>query len=141
MKKWIHIGLIIGALLSSTGCLEQELQPYTVSQAQLLLSGPNIIAPKLWQNDQLGATMVLRRSQTPFSYLVRSASNDTLAYGTWRLSQSIRGEFTDTLFLINLRTAQQTIFQEFAVVLDLTSLQLTIDNQGNRMDWKYEEAR
>ncbi len=115
------------------GCLEQELDVLSSVEAQRLLTAGS---DKVWVTPDAGYQLELNQG-TDSRFLLLDANGDSISYGTWSITEDIRGNFTDSLLFDQTELDISNPLSDVSSVSLLTSALLDLQSQDQRLQFSF----
>ncbi|MEQ9300218.1 MAG: hypothetical protein RIF33_16720 [Cyclobacteriaceae bacterium] len=123
----VRLGSLCALLFLLGGCLEQDLDVLNTTEAERLLSASS---DKTWVTQDAAYQLEIQQS-TSNSFLLINADGDSVSYGTWSVTEDVRGNFTDSLLFDLTEVDVSNPLSEITIIPLLTSdlLDLESDDQ------------
>lgn len=99
------------------GCLEQELDILNSNEAMRLLDAGS---GKDWVSQEADFQLQFRGTATK-RFLLIDNNGDSLSYGTWSVTEDVRGNFTDTLLFDLIEVDASNPLDEINMIELITS--------------------
>ncbi len=115
------------------GCLEQELDVLSSVEAQRLLTAGS---DKVWVTPDAGYQLELNQ-ETVSRFLLSNINGDSISYGTWSITEDVRGNFTDSLLFDLTEVDTSNPLSDVTTVKLLTSTLLDIQSEDRRLQFSF----
>lgn len=126
----VRLGSLCGLLFLLGGCLEQDLDVLSLSEAERLISGGS---DKTWVASD-GELQLQFNLVSTNRFVLSNLSSDSLSYGTWSVTSDIRERFTDSLLLNFDIDYSNTQLSDVMTVTQLTSEALDLRSETELLE-------
>ncbi|MEQ8712556.1 MAG: hypothetical protein RIC80_06045 [Cyclobacteriaceae bacterium] len=131
----VRLGSLFAVVCLLGGCLEQELDVLSSVEAQRLLTAGS---DKVWVTPDAGYQLELNQG-TDSRFLLLDANGDSISYGTWSITEDVRGNFTDSLLFDLTVVDTSNPLSDVTTVKLLTSSLLDIQSEDRRLQFSFTQ--
>lgn len=131
----VRFGSLLLLLFLMAGCLEQDLDVLNSAEAERLLTAGS---EKIWVTQDTGFQLEMQQASIN-RFLLADMDGDSVSYGTWSVTEDIRGNFTDSLLFDFSEVKDTNPLTEITTVSLLTSQYLDVQSSIQLLQFTYFE--